>query len=1262
MSVNIQNPFVICPPADLHNIDELQRISQILALKYAYGEETVTDDDLKEVGNALYNSLDVTDELEQALEKSTSNILHIIIESDSGEIQALPWESLYHPKYGFLGKNSQFTLSRRLKAIPPTFPPLEKGPLRVLLFTSLPDDLNESGRLNVEEEQIRVQEALLPAIAKGKIQLEMPDDGRFSTFEKLLCDFSPHLLFLTGHGEFHHQPHTGAPPYGTFVFEDQQGNSDAIHDDVIAKALANTSVQAVVLASCESGKAVSNALNDGLIQKISQSGIPHVIGMREALMDQAGNQFAYAICSQFAGAVRVDVSLQAARRAIQHPLAGDSNMTDYAENSLGQWVLPTLYSSVPERPLIDWDFSPLAKEKLVSKTLSGITFPARFIGRRAELREYKSRIFDGELKNLLITGAGGYGKTALAGKLVLDLQEDGYKVFAWSGRKENPWQVFENDILLSLNPAHVKYYKQKTLEIENEQDRISVFLKLLSKEFQGKLIIFFDGLGSIQDEKTLALKDATLNNWLEAASKEEGLILLATSRWKLKNWDEEHLALPHTNYGDFLQMAERFFLQGKLPERFLDSGKIRHVYEVLGGNSCGLEFFASALISIDNDGEDVDFSAVLKDSQAKTHEYMAIEKTYNHLSQDAKTLLHRLPAFQVAVPLEGILQLGVGLETKKNLTDLMNVSLVEVQEEKEWDVWQYQLSPLVREWLHQEMLADDSLTWRDVAANYQLYLFEKERETLKQCTIVHSALQYAERKTEADRLALKWIVEPLNRQGSYQKILDNWLLSIAESNDKNIKGEALAQIGKQYYRLGNFKKALPYLEESLTLARELGELRGETLVLNNLSLIYKAFGDYQKALEYSQRDLAISQMIGDKTGKGATLGSIGSIYYAQGEYEKALSYFEKSLEFVDGKSETLGNMSNIYLAQGDYEKAIFYLQIALEHVEDKATEASITNNIGVIYRERGDYGTALSYFQNSLALSQKIGDKKGEGSNLGNIGIVYFELRNYKEALNNFNKALSIQEEINDKAGECKTLGNISNVCFVEGNYEEARANTQKSLALAQEIGDQATEGGAFNSLGEFYRDQGDYEKALDYLKKSLDIRQEIGEKTGEATVFNNIGLVHNMQGDFEDALTNMEKSLFRWQEIGNKAKEATVLHNISLVYNAQEDYGTALLYLQKALSIEKGIGDKMGEGRILSAMGGIYSAQGDFENTFPSLQNALLIQQEIGDKGGLCQTHLRIGWFYLRNNKHQEATKAWVTSYQIAKEINSVQVLFRLK
>lgn len=177
-------------------------------------------------------------------------------------------------------------------------------------------------------------------------------------------------------------------------------------------------VQCVVLSACESAKSVSTALNCGLCRKLTAMGVPHVIGMRESLLDRAGVLFARHFCDAIARQERVDVAVQQARMGIIKLLEGDiwrhQEGSGLAEMSLGQWCLPQLLTADPGIPLIDWNFAPVPPEiPEVNQTLATITLPPRFLGRRPELRKLEARLCEGNLRQLLITGPGGQGKTAL---------------------------------------------------------------------------------------------------------------------------------------------------------------------------------------------------------------------------------------------------------------------------------------------------------------------------------------------------------------------------------------------------------------------------------------------------------------------------------------------------------------------------------------------------------------------------------------------------------------------------------------------------------------------------------------------------------------------------------------------------------------------------------------------------------------------------------------------------------------------------------
>lgn len=243
----------------------------------------------------------------------------------------------------------------------------------------------------MEEEQAQIQEALLPHIAAGRVVLEMPNDGRFETLRHFLGTYNPHVVFLSGHGRFH-RPADGSAPYATFLFEGGEASrSESVRGDRLASAFVGSGTECVVLSSCESGKAASDELNSGLAWGLSDKGIPHVIGMRESVLDVAGTLFVRALADSLVQRERVDVAVQRGRNAMSTPLKGrfrqEALKPQIEELSLMQWSLPLLITRAPERPLIDWEFPPKKMDAAVTnETLATVSLPARFVGRRRELK------------------------------------------------------------------------------------------------------------------------------------------------------------------------------------------------------------------------------------------------------------------------------------------------------------------------------------------------------------------------------------------------------------------------------------------------------------------------------------------------------------------------------------------------------------------------------------------------------------------------------------------------------------------------------------------------------------------------------------------------------------------------------------------------------------------------------------------------------------------------------------------------------------
>ncbi|ALG66487.1 tetratricopeptide repeat protein [Beggiatoa leptomitoformis] len=1017
------SPFIINPPAELYT-PARRRVSADFALRYA-NRQKIEENELKAFGLDLWRALNIDEAFDTAYRQACPAILPIILESQDAQLQQLAWECLYHPQHGFLAKQPHFTLSRRV----PTqcvVTPIQQRPLKVLLFTSLPENLTEQGRLNVENEQAHVLEALLEPVQRGIVQLEVPDDGRFQTLQQFLKQGFD-VVFLSGHGVFHDEQHL-TEKYGEFCFEDDNGNAVMVRDSELAKAFRGQGVQCVVLSACESGQSASADLSTGLAQSLVNIGLPHVVGMRESVLDIAGIAFARAFCEAIAQQARVDEAVQAGRQAIERgDTVGEDLKNHWRELSVTQWSLPILWSRDPAMPLVDWGFEvkPLA-DTVLSSSLSGLPPLQRFIGRRRELREWRNRLESRQVKQLLITGEGGQGKTALVTYLAQRLQQKGFIVHVYSARPENSWTEFETLLQFSLNEVHTPEFTAKQEKCKTAKLFAQLLISTLQKQTQRKLVLIFDNLESLQDLKTHALTDETITTWLSVIQQmgDSAPTVLLTSRWKLPNWQTGHLSLCHVNYGDFIQFIylHNIPLPSEKEARFK---LLRELYQAFQGNFRGLEFFLKLLPDLSQTDREQLLTSI-KTAQTDLQTNQLLEKIIQTaLEADERELLRRLTVYTTAVPQEGVKKIALSEPQLKPVEHLLqrlsHYSLIECIFNPPLQREIFYCGAMVRLWI-QAHLPPITTTLYSQAADYQRYLFETDKKNYEQALAVHEALTLAGKKAEADNFALDELVPYFYRVGLYRTLLE-WVEPMQGGEDKAIEGRVLNWLGTTNHALGNYETALRYLQQSLAIRQEIGDKRGEGMTLNNISGIYWSQGDYETALRYLQQSLAIQQEIGDKSGEGTTLNNISQIYDARGDYETALRYLQQSLAIR-------------------------------QEIGDKSGEGTTLNNISQIYSARGDTETALRYLQQSLAIAQEIGDKSGEGTTLNNMATTAYARGDYETALRYLQQSLAIQQEIGDVAGLCATLFNMGHIHLQNEEVQEGIAKFIEVYRIAHKIGE----------------------------------------------------------------------------------------------------------------------------------------------------------------------------------------------------------------
>ncbi len=133
----------------------------------------------------------------------------------------------------------------------------------------------------------------------------------------------------------------------------------------------------------------------------------------------------------------------------------------------------------------------------------------------------------------------------------------------------------------------------------------------------------------------------------------------------------------------------------------------------------------------------------------------------------------------------------------------------------------------------------------------------------------------------------------------------------AEPSDV-LRAQISTRISDIYKKQGNTILALNYARRALTLRRQAGDLRGEAVSLNSLSLIYRAQRDLAGAREFQEHALAIFRRLSDVRGEASARYNLGLILLDQNQPLPASAQFNRSAVLAQGQQFIEGRIKALY--------------------------------------------------------------------------------------------------------------------------------------------------------------------------------------------------------------------------------------------------------------------------------------------------------------------------------------------------------------
>ncbi len=340
------------------------------------------------------------------------------------------------------------------------------------------------------------------------------------------------------------------------------------------------------------------------------------------------------------------------------------------------------------------------------------------------------------------------------------------------------------------------------------------------------------------------------------------------------------------------------------------------------------------------------------------------------------------------------------------------------------------------------------------------------------------------------------------------------------------------------YRKHDFAKALAYGQQELELATELGNLPGMSNGWNRIGNALEDSGAYDQALDAYKEALALDQQQESLYGVGRDLHQIAVVYRKMGAYQNGIDYALRSIKtlkqppFEEKRERVLGN---------------------------------VYNNLGLLYKNQGNYVTSLEFFQKGLKLREELGDPKGVAKSYNEIGLLYFDWGTFASALSKSRSSLQIALSGKYQEETAIAYSNMGNAYLMLGNLDSADYCFDQSLEFHGSGPITSAKVDVIHNQGVVFHARKDYSKALEYFQQALELRKKMGYQFRVAESYLNIGELNLEQGKYSAALDSLTAGLAVAEHSQYLPLKSQILALMADVYINMQDADRALVYYSAA-------------------------------------------------------------------------------------------------
>jgi signal transduction histidine kinase/DNA-binding response OmpR family regulator len=320
----------------------------------------------------------------------------------------------------------------------------------------------------------------------------------------------------------------------------------------------------------------------------------------------------------------------------------------------------------------------------------------------------------------------------------------------------------------------------------------------------------------------------------------------------------------------------------------------------------------------------------------------------------------------------------------------------------------------------------------------------------------------------------------------------------------NEAGTSMYYISDMYDRMGVSDSAISYNNKRMALFKSHSDTAGEIISNLAISIFYKNHNDSRKALDYLKAALVKAEGMNNTKTHSKVYFSIGDFFAEQKKnYSSANDYYKRVLEFAVKyhirilEAQLLSQIGNIYLQEGKDSIALEYdlksLAIAKE-VKHRHTISNAYHSLGLVYKKRGDYNSALNCFDSCYSIGCNKCPAIVFHQTLIETGDTYFALNDQVQSLSWYRKSLDLAEKFHSLKDISLSTLRIANCYQKLKQYNTAEKYYLQSFKDAQGSGDLALIKSIADTMSTCFALRNNFSSAYKYKQLSTELGDSLNE------------------------------------------------------------------------------------------------------------------------------------------------------------------------